>query len=89
MTTTGNNTIILGAGIIGTATAYYLSLSPDTPAQSIHLVETTPELFSSASGYAGGFLAKDCAFWTHYRKDASDMLTILKGSRRRWLSWEH
>lgn len=50
-------TVILGAGIIGTSTAYYLS--KHQPATSIHLVEPSPELFASASGYAGGFLAKD------------------------------
>jgi glycine/D-amino acid oxidase-like deaminating enzyme len=50
-------TVILGTGIIGTSIAYYLSQtqSPST----IHLVEPSPTLFSSASGYAGGFLAKD------------------------------
>ncbi|KAI1080543.1 FAD dependent oxidoreductase [Whalleya microplaca] len=50
-------TVILGAGIIGTSTAYYLS--KHQPGSSIHLVEPSPELFASASGYAGGFLAKD------------------------------
>ncbi|KAI1379980.1 FAD dependent oxidoreductase [Hypoxylon crocopeplum] len=50
-------TVILGAGIIGTSTAYYLS--KHQPASNIHLVEPSPELFASASGYAGGFLAKD------------------------------
>jgi glycine/D-amino acid oxidase-like deaminating enzyme len=50
-------TIILGAGIVGTSTAYYLSLSKSP--LSIHLVETSPTLFASASGFAGGFLAKD------------------------------
>jgi glycine/D-amino acid oxidase-like deaminating enzyme len=49
--------IIFGTGIIGTSTAYYLSQS-QTPS-SIHLVEPSPTLFASASGYAGGFLAKD------------------------------
>jgi glycine/D-amino acid oxidase-like deaminating enzyme len=49
--------IILGTGIIGTSTAYYLSQS-QTPS-SIHLVEPSPTLFASASGYAGGFLARD------------------------------
>ncbi|KAI9738735.1 MAG: hypothetical protein M1834_008240 [Cirrosporium novae-zelandiae] len=52
-------TVIIGAGIIGTSTAYYLSRSPTTSADSIHLVESSPRLFASASGYAGGFLAKD------------------------------
>ncbi|KAK4117531.1 FAD dependent oxidoreductase [Canariomyces notabilis] len=50
-------TVILGAGIIGVSTAYYLSQHQDP--SSIHLVDPSPELFSSASGYAGGFLAKD------------------------------
>ncbi|KAH9994730.1 nucleotide-binding domain-containing protein [Xylariaceae sp. FL0662B] len=50
-------TVILGAGIIGTSTAFYLS--KHQPGSSIHLVEPSPELFASASGYAGGFLAKD------------------------------
>ncbi|KAH6628623.1 FAD dependent oxidoreductase [Chaetomium tenue] len=50
-------TVILGAGIIGVSTAYYLSEHQD-PA-TVHLVEPSPELFSSASGFAGGFLAKD------------------------------
>jgi glycine/D-amino acid oxidase-like deaminating enzyme len=54
MTTT---TVILGAGIIGVSTAYYLSKYQ--PGSSIHLVEASPDLFASASGYAGGFLAKD------------------------------
>ncbi|OCL03809.1 FAD dependent oxidoreductase-like protein [Glonium stellatum] len=54
-----SNTVILGAGIIGCSTAYYLSESPRTQAQSIHLVEPSPELFHCASGFAGGFLAAD------------------------------
>jgi glycine/D-amino acid oxidase-like deaminating enzyme len=53
MTTT--NTVILGTGIIGVSTAYYLSLSQ--PPSSVHLVESSPTLFASASGYAAGFLA--------------------------------
>lgn len=50
-------TVILGAGIIGLSTAFYLSESVD--ASTIHVIETTPTLFSSASGYAAGFLAED------------------------------
>lgn len=52
-----SSTVILGAGIIGVSTAYYLS-EHQLPS-SIHLVEPSLELFSSASGLAGGFLAKD------------------------------
>ncbi|MCJ1392023.1 hypothetical protein MMC18_004890 [Xylographa bjoerkii] len=53
-------TVIVGAGIIGSATAFYLTQSPSTTtASSIHLVESSPELFASASGHAAGFLARD------------------------------
>ncbi|KAI0772147.1 nucleotide-binding domain-containing protein [Trametes elegans] len=51
-------TVILGGGIIGLSTAHSLSeLAP--PDHRVHLVEPAPELFSSASGKAAGFLAKD------------------------------
>ena len=49
-------TVIIGAGIIGTSTAYYLSQTSKNP---IHLVEVSPQLFASASGFAAGFLARD------------------------------
>ncbi|KAH7037514.1 FAD dependent oxidoreductase [Microdochium trichocladiopsis] len=52
-----NNTVILGAGIVGVSTAYYLS--KHQPGSTIHLVEASPELFASASGKAAGFLARD------------------------------
>ncbi|KAG0645083.1 oxidoreductase [Hyphodiscus hymeniophilus] len=52
-----NTTVILGTGIIGVSTAYYLSQAQ--PPSSIHLVEPSPVLFASASGFAAGFLAKD------------------------------
>jgi glycine/D-amino acid oxidase-like deaminating enzyme len=51
--------VIIGSGIIGVSTAYYLSQLSQTPGTQIHLIESTPHLFASASGYAGGFLAKD------------------------------
>ena len=51
------STVIIGAGIIGVSTAYYLS--EHQPASTIHLVEAAPGLFSSASGFAAGFIAKD------------------------------
>jgi glycine/D-amino acid oxidase-like deaminating enzyme len=50
-------TVILGSGIIGVATAYYLS--DHQPPDTVHLVEPAQDLFSSASGFAGGFLAED------------------------------
>lgn len=55
-----HSTVIIGAGIIGCATAYHLSRSGHTKPDTIHLVEASPELFASASGKAGGFLAADC-----------------------------
>ncbi|ORY17799.1 FAD dependent oxidoreductase-like protein superfamily [Clohesyomyces aquaticus] len=54
-----SNTVILGSGIVGLSTAYYLSQSPKTRPESIHLVDSSPKLFHCASGLAGGFLAAD------------------------------
>lgn len=50
-------TVILGGGIIGSSIAYYLS--EQNPNEEIHIVEASSRLFSSASGYAAGFLARD------------------------------
>ena len=54
-------TVILGSGVIGVSTAYYLSLHPSYNASTspVYLVEATESPFQSASGYSGGFLAKD------------------------------
>ncbi|KAK2609161.1 hypothetical protein QQS21_002243 [Conoideocrella luteorostrata] len=49
-------TVIVGTGIIGLSTAYYLS--KHQPGTTIHLIDSSPDLFTSASGYAGGFLAR-------------------------------
>ena len=54
--------VIVGGGIIGVSTAYYLSRSPALPADTrITLVEGTA-IAAGASGYAGGFLAR-AAHW--------------------------
>jgi len=53
------DTVIVGAGIIGVSTAYYLSLQNPSSASRIHLIDNSPRLFASASGYAAGFLASD------------------------------
>jgi len=50
------HTCIIGAGIIGTATAYFLSQSSK---DKITIIESSSRPFASASGFAGGFLAKD------------------------------
>ncbi|RFU79786.1 fad dependent oxidoreductase superfamily [Trichoderma arundinaceum] len=52
-----HETVILGSGVIGLSTAYYLL--QHQPGETIHLVDSANELFASASGFAGGFLAKD------------------------------
>ena len=73
--TAGTHTVIVGSGIIGISTAYYLSLLTsegsssafsDKDAQganrnhNIHLVDPAPVLFKHvASGNAGGFLARN------------------------------
>ncbi|EXJ58189.1 hypothetical protein A1O7_05614 [Cladophialophora yegresii CBS 114405] len=55
------STIILGGGIIGLSTAYYLSLARSASSTSgdIHIIDSSATLFTSASGYAGGFVALD------------------------------
>ena len=53
-------TVIVGAGIIGCSTAFYLTQPPSTTdPTSIRLIEASPKLFASASGYGAGFLARD------------------------------
>ncbi|KAK3383583.1 FAD dependent oxidoreductase [Lasiosphaeria ovina] len=81
------STVILGAGIIGVSTAYYLS--DHQPASSIHLVDPASGLFSSASGYAGGFLAKDwfspsTASLGALSFDQHRRLAQEKGGREKW-----
>jgi glycine/D-amino acid oxidase-like deaminating enzyme len=59
-TPTTNQTVILGAGIVGLSTAFYLAhLSPHNSNTTIHLVDPTSRLFHCASGLAG-FLASNC-----------------------------
>ncbi|WEW59469.1 hypothetical protein PRK78_004943 [Emydomyces testavorans] len=54
------STVIVGGGIIGVSIAYYLSDPQRWPRpKEIHIVDSSAELFASASGYAAGFLARD------------------------------
>lgn len=53
------HTIILGAGIIGAATAYYLT-HPSHPNNHITILDPCPPA-SGASGKSGGFIARDWA----------------------------
>ena len=52
-------TVIVGTGIIGVSTAYYMCKLGSTPPSSIHLLESSSKPFASASGFAAGFLARD------------------------------
>ncbi len=76
-----SSTVILGTGVIGLSTA--LHLADHQPPSSIHLVEPAPGLFSSASGYAGGFLAKD------WFSDKSASLGALSFELHRRLAEQH
>ncbi|KAL4966415.1 NAD(P)/FAD-dependent oxidoreductase [Aspergillus stella-maris] len=53
------STVILGGGIIASSIAYYLTEQDPSVGPNIHIIESSDALFSSASGYAAGFLAKD------------------------------
>lgn len=56
--------VIIGGGIVGVSTAYYLSLNPAlSPDTTITIVEGD-EIAGAASGYAGGFLGRDEAWHT-------------------------
>ncbi|KAH7120748.1 D-amino-acid dehydrogenase [Dendryphion nanum] len=54
---TNDSIVILGGGIIGLSIAYYISQS--SPNRRIYIIDSAPQLLESASGYAGGFLARD------------------------------
>ncbi|KAE8225732.1 hypothetical protein CF319_g1563 [Tilletia indica] len=51
--------IIIGGGIIGAATAYYLASHPARNGAAISLFETSYQIAPGASSKAGGFLASD------------------------------
>ncbi|TXT03845.1 hypothetical protein VHUM_04322 [Vanrija humicola] len=56
---TPKNIVIVGGGIVGVCTAYFLAISPHRPPGStITIVEGTG-IASAASGFSGGFLARD------------------------------
>jgi glycine/D-amino acid oxidase-like deaminating enzyme len=53
------NIVVVGGGIAGITTAYYLATHPQRPSGSkITVIEGT-KVAAGASGYSGGFLAKD------------------------------
>jgi glycine/D-amino acid oxidase-like deaminating enzyme len=51
-------TVIIGAGIIGLSTAFYLTETSAIAPSDVHIVEFSTELYASASGYAGGYLER-------------------------------
>ncbi|QSS56085.1 FAD dependent oxidoreductase superfamily [Histoplasma capsulatum var. duboisii H88] len=53
------STVIIGGGIIGHSTAYYLSLASKTHRHQIHIIDPATDLFDCASGYAAGFIVRD------------------------------
>ncbi|KAH9968854.1 FAD dependent oxidoreductase [Russula dissimulans] len=75
------NVVIIGTGIIGVATAH--SLSCLSPGLAIHLLDSSPSLFASASGKAGGFLARD------WFRSATASLGVLSFDLHRRLADEH
>lgn len=82
-------TFILGAGIIGVATAHHLSLLHPTKTHNIHLIEASPTLFPSASGHAAGFLARDwfnpaLAPLAALSFDLHTQLAAEQGGREKW-----
>jgi glycine/D-amino acid oxidase-like deaminating enzyme len=79
-------TVILGSGIVGLSTAYFLCESGNTDPKSIHLVDASSELFHCASGLAAGFLAEDCMFLhVVLAQYASACLHFISSACR----WEH
>ena len=76
------STVILGSGIIGLSTAYYLA--DHQPGSTIHLVDSSPRLFASASGYAGGFLADGT-----WKPSSSASLGTLSFAEHRQLADRH
>lgn len=54
------STVIIGGGVIGMSIAFYLTdRSSPNRAKDVHVIDSSATLFNGASGYAGGFLAKN------------------------------
>lgn len=80
-------TVTLGGGIIGSSIAYYLSAQQ--PNEEIHIIESSSRLFSAASGYAAGFLARDwftpaLAPLGALSFDLHDALAVEHGGHEKW-----
>ncbi|KAL4801783.1 FAD dependent oxidoreductase [Aspergillus unguis] len=83
------STVILGGGIIGFSIAYYLTEQQHSSPEEIHILDTSSTLFTSASGFAAGFLAKD---WFEpsllplgsYSFDLHESLSAQHGGAKKW-----
>ncbi|CRG88691.1 Vacuolar protein sorting/targeting protein 10 [Talaromyces islandicus] len=77
-------TVIIGGGIIGTSIAYHLSNSRFASKEAgVHVIDSSSQLYSGASGYAGGFLARD------WFEPAVDELGALSFDLHRQLAEKH
>ncbi|KAF8473127.1 FAD dependent oxidoreductase [Kalaharituber pfeilii] len=79
--------IIIGGGVMGVSTAYFLSLR--NPDREIHIIESSPSIFPSASARAAGFIAKDwfsssLADLGILSFDLHKKLAELHGGREKW-----
>ncbi|KIV78575.1 hypothetical protein PV11_06218 [Exophiala sideris] len=89
MSVNGNDAvIILGGGVMGLSIAYYLSIFPDFK-RPIHIIDSAPRLLESASGYAGGFLARDwfkpeCTALGGLSFELHRQLADAHGGQKRW-----
>ncbi|KAK0625097.1 FAD dependent oxidoreductase, partial [Bombardia bombarda] len=80
--------VILGGGILGLSTAYYLSLHA-LPGQTVTVVDSSPKLFQCASGRGTGILANNWfvePFQTlaRYSWDLHQSFSEEHGGREKW-----
>lgn len=78
----GEKVVIIGGGIVGSATAYYLSRDQSIKPDQVVLLEAG-DISGGASGKAGGFLAKD------WHSSASESIAELSFRLHAELAKEH
>ncbi|KIR59929.1 cytoplasmic protein [Cryptococcus bacillisporus CA1873] len=83
------NIVVIGGGIAGVSTAYFLSTHPQrSPSTRITIVEGT-KIAAAASGFSGGFLAKDwhgssTASLSEFSYDLHASLAEEFGGKEKW-----
>lgn len=83
------NIVVIGGGIAGVSTAYFLSTHPRrSPSTTITIVEGT-KIAAAASGFSGGFLAKDwhgssTASLSEFSYDLHASLAEEFGGKEKW-----